>query len=271
MTNLSTKVTLLFLCSAVPSLTQTKPPIPSVEQKSERSTCVNIVALTGNVNLNCSSLTPAQSKSILEIQTMIRKMVANQVDPSVIDQMNLKLDEILNRPTGQGSLIQSNSGGVNIQQGSTGAGSPIVNSPISVGLYPPRHVSSDWIAQGIPYLSVYPAKALVLYPSTDGDAFTYAKEIADLLRTAGWTVDGPNGAMIVSNGGPEYGISITYKGEKTAPGQQVKLVTDSSSGRLLNFLLALQNKSDVYADPEPGVDEGHMTVTVNGNPKSRPQ
>jgi hypothetical protein len=34
---------------------------------------------------------------------------------------------------GAGSLVQSNSGGVNVQQGTTGINSPIINSPITIG------------------------------------------------------------------------------------------------------------------------------------------
>ena len=259
---------LVFIALSFGAFAQTKPP---VQQKADKSPCSNIVALTGNIDIKCSALTPGQSKAILSIQTMVRKLVAKQIDPNVIIQMNNKLDELLTKPSSQGSITQSNSGGVNIQQGSTGSGSPIIDSPINVGVYPPRHISSDWVTKGVPYLSVYPAQVLMLYPASDGDAYTYAKEIAEMLKSAGWTINGPNGATMMSSGGPEYGISVTYKGEKVVPNQNVKIDSNNSWGRLLLLLEAIQNHSDVYADPEPGVDENHMTISVNANPKAKPQ
>jgi hypothetical protein len=65
---------------------------PSVKQESKDSTCSNIVALAGNVDIKCSSLTPAQRKIIEGIPAILSKILANQLNTEAV---MAKLDEIL--------------------------------------------------------------------------------------------------------------------------------------------------------------------------------
>lgn len=80
MATLNTKMgVLLFACTSGLIYGQTKQ--PSIEQKAEKSVCANIVALTGNVNMNCSnlsSLTPAQKKALADIPEILKMALANQ-------------------------------------------------------------------------------------------------------------------------------------------------------------------------------------------------
>lgn len=64
---------------------------PSVKQDAKNASCSNIVALAGNVNLDCSSLTPAQQKLIESIPALLHKILANQLDPNAVME---KLNEI---------------------------------------------------------------------------------------------------------------------------------------------------------------------------------
>jgi hypothetical protein len=91
MSNLKTSLSiqLLLLIAAITSYGQDK---SAIKQESDKSTCSNIVALAGNVNLNCSSLTPDQKKLIAKIPTLLNKLLVNQADPKVISD---KLDDIL--------------------------------------------------------------------------------------------------------------------------------------------------------------------------------
>ena len=68
------------------------PSTPNVKQDVKNSSCSNIVALAGSVEVNCSSLTPAQQKLIASIPGMLHKIIADQLDPQVVMQ---KLDEII--------------------------------------------------------------------------------------------------------------------------------------------------------------------------------
>jgi hypothetical protein len=65
---------------------------PSVTQNAKKSSCSNIVALAGDVKIDCSTLTPAQQKIIENIPALLHKILANQLDP---DAVMSKLEEIL--------------------------------------------------------------------------------------------------------------------------------------------------------------------------------
>src|SRR5580700_3438232 len=65
---------------------------PTVTQEAKSSPCSNIIALAGDVKIDCSSLTPAQQKLIEGIPGLLHKILANQLDPNVV---TAKLDEIL--------------------------------------------------------------------------------------------------------------------------------------------------------------------------------
>jgi len=58
--------------------------LPSVTQDAKNSSCSNIVALAGDVKIDCSSLTPAQQKIIESIPSILHKILANQVDAETI-------------------------------------------------------------------------------------------------------------------------------------------------------------------------------------------
>lgn len=63
-----------------------------IRQESIRSSCSNIVALAGSANVNCSSLTPQQQKIIEEIPSLLKKILVNQLDPSLV---MAKLDQLV--------------------------------------------------------------------------------------------------------------------------------------------------------------------------------
>jgi hypothetical protein len=78
----------IFVILCGPVLCQT---VPSITQDAKNSSCSNIVALVGSVSLDCSSLTPEQQKLIESIPALLRKMLAEQLDPKLVME---KLDEI---------------------------------------------------------------------------------------------------------------------------------------------------------------------------------
>jgi hypothetical protein len=84
---LRTSIVIVFYGTLGLSQTQ-----PSVKQEAKDTSCSNIVALAGNVSVNCSSLTPAQRKLIQSIPAVLNKILANQLDPEAVMR---KLDEIL--------------------------------------------------------------------------------------------------------------------------------------------------------------------------------
>ena len=68
----------------------------TVKQKSEKSICSNVVALAGDVHIDCASLTSAQRKAISGIPNIMKKILASQLD---IAAVSAKLDELISRPS----------------------------------------------------------------------------------------------------------------------------------------------------------------------------
>jgi hypothetical protein len=64
----------------------------TVTQEAKSSQCSNIVALAGDVKIDCTSLTPAQQKLVESIPGLLHKILVNQLDPNTV---TTKLDEIL--------------------------------------------------------------------------------------------------------------------------------------------------------------------------------
>lgn len=64
----------------------------SIKQQSKGGACTNIVALAGNITINCSTLTPKQQHLINRIPGLLAKILEHQIDP---DAITAKLNEIL--------------------------------------------------------------------------------------------------------------------------------------------------------------------------------
>ena len=60
---------------------------PNVKQDAKNSSCSNIVALAGNVKIDCKSLTPAQQKLIESIPSLLNKILVRQLDPDAVRTM----------------------------------------------------------------------------------------------------------------------------------------------------------------------------------------
>jgi hypothetical protein len=64
----------------------------TAQQKADFATCSNIVALAGDININCSSLTPEQEKLLKKIPVLLNKIIVNQGDQKLIAD---KLDQMI--------------------------------------------------------------------------------------------------------------------------------------------------------------------------------
>ncbi len=97
MAKLNTKIRVLII-ALLPGLLYGQAKPTSIDQKSEKSLCANIVALTGNVTLNCSnlsSLTPAQKKALADIPSILKMALENQ---DYLDAIMAKLNA-MSQPT----------------------------------------------------------------------------------------------------------------------------------------------------------------------------
>jgi hypothetical protein len=101
----------VVLCLALSAISAYGQNPPGVEQKSDKSACSNIVALAGNISVNCSSLTPEQKIALERIPAILNKILANELDANLVmkklDEMiqaNSRPTETVNAPNGIGSI-----------------------------------------------------------------------------------------------------------------------------------------------------------------------
>jgi hypothetical protein len=215
---------------------------PKIEQNSNKSVCSNIVALTGDVHINCSSLTPEQKKTLDTIPAILRKILANEIDPKTVME---KLDEILAAASRQAtpSVAQSNSGGINIQQGTTGADSPIINSPITVGNIPKAISVQDMVVFKKYFLGAKSKAKIKISADQFSGAVPLPDDFYDALKGGGWTmVDaGVIQVMAFSAPGKRFqGAVVTINGEPLPEGQLPSIDTSDPLFYIGNALEALK-------------------------------
>jgi hypothetical protein len=96
----------------------------SVNQSATKSTCVNIVALSG-AKVNCSNLTDAQKKAIANIPAILEMTLNNQ---NYLEAIIAKLNEIKNSPQGSTTLNAPNCPGGICPTGTTFGNQTVINT-----------------------------------------------------------------------------------------------------------------------------------------------
>ncbi|MBS1800694.1 MAG: hypothetical protein JSS95_12815 [Acidobacteria bacterium] len=246
------------LLAAAMLTTLTHGQTPTIRQRSTRSTCSNIIALAGNVKVDCSKLTPEQDRLLRQIPAMLNKVLANQLDP---DSVMKKLDEIAAIKAAQ---TQSNSGGINIQQGTTGANSPIVNSPITVGNIPKRIAPED-MPKIVQFLAKAPNKAtIIILADQFSGASQFPDDLYDAFKAAGWQMkeNGVNRFMAFPQPGRRFqGAEVSMKGEPVGPAGVTATPADALYyvGEIIKIsgLQTSLNRNE-------SIEDGVITITLLG-------
>jgi hypothetical protein len=170
------KIVIVLAAAASLGLCQTS---PTVKQDAKDTTCSNIVALSGNVSINCSALTPAQRKLIESIPAMLNKILAQQLDP---DAVMAKLDEI--------------------QRGLTDLRDASA----------PRRISDSDAARLRALLAPFKGQKVSLaFMATDNETARLAQQLQDILRAAQWDTETGMSSMTVFAHGPLNGVELTVR------------------------------------------------------------
>jgi hypothetical protein len=158
--------------------------IPTVQQKSERSTCTNIVALTGNVKVNCSNLTPDQKKMLERIPALLKKILANQGDSNALMD---KMDEIL-RATSR--PIET----VNAPNGIGTIGGTLINPEVNNYGYIEKKLSEAQMSKISdlmrPFADSTDRSDLIYCEGSYFGSITIANQLVKAFRDAGWILKG---------------------------------------------------------------------------------
>jgi hypothetical protein len=134
------------------------------------------------------------------------------------------------QPTPSSAFIQGNSGGINVQQGTTGENSPIINSPITVGNVP-KKISPTDMQRIVQYFLNAKAKSKV---EIEADQYSGAAPLPDefyqAMKDGGWDMKEPGVQRTMALYGPGklfQGAVVTVNGEPLGPGERI-YVNDSN-------------------------------------------
>lgn len=164
-------------------------------------------------NPNLQNLEPR--KNTPERRKQIRKTASSASNPSLPPTAS-------QQPASPGSIVQSNSGGINVQQGTTAENSPIINSPITVGDVPKKISQAD-MPGIVHFFSDAKVKCKI---SIHADQYSGAVPLPDdfyqALKDGGWVMEEPGVSRYMGLHTPGklfQGAIITVNGDPLSPGQ----------------------------------------------------
>lgn len=155
---------------------------------------------------------PAPIKSETPANARPKPPIAPQKQP----EPQVPAEKRLTPDSSRGSLVQSNSGGLNVQQGTTGDKSPIINSPITIGNVP-KDISPQDVISLTKYFSNAPIKARVIVSADQFSGNTpFPDKFYDALKDGGWPMleAGVNRVMGFGPPGKKFqGAVLMVRGE----------------------------------------------------------
>lgn len=199
-----------------------------------------------------------------------------QVNPSVLNGVQAKPRKPRRQPAksnpqspvevAPGSIVQNNSGGVNIQQGTTGTNSPIIDSPITIGSIP-KDISEQDMNSIVTYLSSAPTKApiKVVADQFSGNA-PFPDKFYYALKRSGWPMLDAEVDSILGFSPPGkkfQGAVVIIKGEPLEPGQTFYPETASDP---LNYIGGVLEHLHIprILKRDPSLPDGQIYVQFEG-------
>jgi hypothetical protein len=167
--------------------------------------------------------------------------------------------------TPPGSLVQTNSGGVNVQQGTTGSDSPIINSPITIGSFP-KAISPQDMTTLKTYFLRSPVKPEVAITTDQySGAVPFPDDFYDVLKNGGWKMKetGANHMMVFSAPGRTFqGVVVKVYGDPIPPGQVLNLSESDPIAYIGNALEAFKIPHTLIRTRDQ--PEGLITISFVG-------
>jgi hypothetical protein len=256
---------IMIICSVAFVYGQTT---SNVHQTATRSTCSNIVALSG-AKVDCSNLTPAQKKALENIPSILRMTFENK---DYLDAIMKKLDEISKTESLPPQIVSAPNG--------IAIGGGTVTNPTVNNFAAPQHIDRRLAWTGadrenmLELLRERPAKFELSSLVGDGDSGRFAEKLRDFLIDAGWTPiyngkiqaftwagapwsDAPrNGSVLISYNGPHVPASQVL----------VQVSTDKPEGRLM-YVLNSAEIGNVLLQPNLDRTDGVIEIEVAPSPE----
>jgi hypothetical protein len=170
---------------------------PNVNQTATRSNCSNIVALSG-AKVDCSHLTPEQSKALANIPAILKMAIENQ---SYLEAIKAKMDEMSAQQT---TTVVNANAPHGIAIGGNNYGNPVVNN-----YGPPKYSMTDAQADIITNaMRSYSGSSIEIQCiGNHQDVLDYCVKLHNALESAGVTATVQGGMM--TDVGPGLFVSYT--------------------------------------------------------------
>jgi hypothetical protein len=227
---------------------------------------------------NCNTPNTGNNSTVTVTCYNVDKKLADQIsqlvaaskrDSKTLKEITDKIVEILmlvqNPAATSGSISQSNSGGINVQQGTTGNNSPIINSPVTVGNLPKAIQPQDMDALKTFFLSaVTKAKVQISADQVSGTV-PFPDDFYDSLKGGGWNmVDaGVSHTLAVYGPGRTFqGAVLTIKGEPLAPNETVRFAASDPIVYIAHALDAFMVPRTLRRNPTE--EDGLIVISFQG-------
>jgi hypothetical protein len=183
---------------------------PTVHQTATRSTCANIVALSG-AKVDCSHLTPAQQKALDTIPSILKTALENQ---DYLDAIMRKLEEM--------SVVQPPSQTVNAPNGIGAIGGTLINPQVNNFGYMQKTLSQDWMIyiSGLmkPLADTSDRGDLITCQMGNTNSCDLAVQLVKIFRDAGWNLPGSGYSQSVMMTAPAPLLIMVQSAKATPTG-----------------------------------------------------
>jgi hypothetical protein len=257
---MTTKISLIglsFICVSWLSYAQATK--PEIQQKADHSKCSNIVALSGNVSIKCSAMTPEQQRLIEKLPQLLNKILANQLDPDTIMK---KLDEIEAAQKAPQTVIAPN--------GIGSIGGTLINPQVNNFGYMQKDLTPDQIASLSNVIKGFarPISSgdLITCQMGDSNSCVVARSLVKAFRSAGWNLPGSGYGQSLMTEPPESVLIVIRKTGSLTMGKPVTSADGLPSGayELANALSKIG--INVQFSLDDGVPADKFRIVVGTKP-----
>jgi len=243
----------IITCFAAFAYSQTT---PNVHQTATRSSCANIVALSG-AKVDCSNLTEAQKKALANIPTILKMALT---DRDYFDAIMKKLDEISKAEAAPQQIVSAPSG---IAIG----GGTVTNPTVNNFTLPERHIleaEKDYL-RGC--LSKHAGSVSVSAIANDPEAYAFADDWFHIFQQAGWSIEEDRIKPFLIGGGMWTEMHIMVRGSVNSGGTNAKFDPNSAGENIANCLVnhPFEWKSAMILDPNYPPDKVDVQVGPRGS------
>jgi len=195
--------------------------------------------------------------------------VAPQIKPIPAAKPAKRPSLVESNPINVPTIGQSNSGGVNVQQATTGKNSPIVNSPVTIGSVP-KHIAPQDELTLTDYLLKTKASAARLHIVIAADQYSrpspFVDEFYGLFKNGQWPMrdGGVTEFMGFSAPAPKkfQGAVVVIKGEPIKPGETVNIAAPDPVFYIGTVLNTLKITRSLTRDPN--AEQGLIIIQFEG-------